>query len=107
MTILLQQTSAHRGYAIIDDRRGGGRTVTLAAAVTVAERRHGLAESAVRLRRLVLDAPLLLPIQGAAGVPLAFTIQDIANGLPAGGAAVACQVAGRVDGVFVAAGPIA
>ena len=64
-------------------------------------------KSAAPLRRLVLDAPLLLPIQGAAGVPLAFTIQNIANGLPAGGATVACQVARRVDGVFVTARPIA
>ena len=39
--------------------------------------------------------------------PLAFTILDIANGLTTGGAAVACRVAERARGVFVAAWPIA
>ena len=66
-----------------------------------------MAKSAAPARGLILDGTLLPAIQGAAREPLAFTIQDIANGLPAGGAAVACQVAGRAHGVFVAARPIA
>ena len=56
---------------------------------------------------LVLEGPLLPAIQGAAREPLAFTILDIANGLTTGGAAVACRVAERAHGGFVAAWPIA
>ena len=55
---------------------------------------------------LILNDPLLLPIQGAASEPLAFPVQDIAKCLPAGGAAVARGVAGRAHGVLVAARPI-
>jgi hypothetical protein len=64
-------------------------------------------QSAAPSRRLVFDGALALSIQGAAAVPLAFTIQDVANGLMAGGGAVTCPVAGRPRGVFVAAWPIA
>ena len=55
---------------------------------------------------LILNDPLLLPIQGAASEPLAFPVQDIVKCLPAGGAAVACGVAGRAHGAFVAAWPV-
>ena len=64
-------------------------------------------QKAAPLGGLVLDGALLPPVQGAARKPLAFTVLDIANGLPTGGAAVACGVAGRVRGVFVAAWPLA
>ena len=64
-----------------------------------------MAKSVAPARGFILDVTLVLAIQSAAREPLAFTIQDIANGLPAGTAAVACQVAGRVHGVFVAARP--
>ena len=67
-----------------------------------------LPKGAAPMRRgLVLDGALLTAIQGAARKPLAFPILDIANGLIAGGAAIACGVAGRARGVFVAAGSIA
>jgi hypothetical protein len=42
---------------------------------------------------LVFDVPLLAAIRSAARTPLTFTIQDIANRLPAGGATEACRVA--------------
>ena len=42
---------------------------------------------------LVFDVPLLATIRSAARTPLTFTIQDIANRLPAGGAPEACRVA--------------
>ncbi len=45
------------------------------------------------VRGLVLDAPFLPAIQGAASKPLAFTVLDIANRLTAGGATIARQVA--------------
>jgi hypothetical protein len=41
----------------------------------------------------VFNRPLRPAIQGAARVPLTFTIQDIANRLPAGGATEARRVA--------------
>ena len=52
-------------------------------------------QSAASARGLVLDGSLLPASQSAARAPLAFTIQDIPNGLTAGGAAVACRVAER------------
>ncbi len=66
-----------------------------------------LAKQAAPLRGPILYVPLLAAIRSAARKPLAFTIQDIANSLPAGGAAVACQDARRAHGVFVAARPFA
>ena len=102
----LQQTTAHDGYAIIDDRRRWGERLPWR---WPRRRRVGdvaLEQNAVPCG-LVLDGPLLPPLQGAAREPFAFTIQDNPNGLTAGRAAVACQVAARASGVFVAARPIA
>jgi hypothetical protein len=42
---------------------------------------------------LVFDGSLVPAIQGAAREPFTFAVQDIANGLTAGGAAVASEVA--------------
>jgi len=58
-------------------------------------------------RGLVLDAPLLTAIQGAASEPLGFTVLDIANRLTAGGTTVACGVAECGHGRLMAARPIA
>jgi hypothetical protein len=66
-----------------------------------------LGQGSVAARGLVFNVPLLLAIQGAARMPLAFPVTDIANGLTAGGAAIASRVAERDHGVFVAAWPIA
>jgi hypothetical protein len=67
-----------------------------------------LPKSAAPARRgLVLYGALLTAIQGTARKPLAFPILDIANGLTAGETAIACGIAGRARGVFVAAGSIA
>jgi hypothetical protein len=63
--------------------------------------------AALARRRLVLYRALLTAIQGAASKPLAFPILDIANGLIASRAAIACGVAGRARGMFMAAGSIA
>jgi hypothetical protein len=54
----------------------------------------------------VLYGPLRPTSQSAARATRAFTIKDIANGLPTDGATVACRVAARASGVFVAARPI-
>jgi hypothetical protein len=64
-------------------------------------------QGAAPSRGLILDGALLPPIPGAAGKPLAFPVLDIANGLPAGRAAVAGGVAWRAHGVLMAARPIA
>ena len=105
MPKLNQPPGAH---AIIDDRRSLGGVVTPEVPATVTSRRTWrLPQSAAPACGLVLDGPLLPAIQGAAREPLAFTVQDIANGLTAGGAAVACRVAERGHGGFVAAWPIA
>jgi hypothetical protein len=56
---------------------------------------------------LIPAGPLLPAIQGAARSPLTFTIQDIANGLTAGGATEASPIAEGNRRGFVAAGPIA
>ena len=66
-----------------------------------------LAGGAAAACGLVLDGALLPPIQGAAGEPLAFPVQDIADGLPARGSAVAGGVAGRAHGMLMAARSIA
>jgi hypothetical protein len=55
----------------------------------------------------VLEEPLFAAIQGAARKPFTFTIPDIANSLPTGVAAVACGIADRDHGRFIAAWPIA
>lgn len=55
---------------------------------------------------LVLIGPLLLTVQGAAGEPLAFAIEDIAQCLPAARSAVAGRVARRVRGGVVTAGAV-
>ena len=85
-------------HAIIDDRRGLENVFS----PEVAERRRvgdaALSQSAAPACGLVLDGPLLPAIRGAAREPFAFTVLDIANGLTAGGAAVACRVAGRAAG---------
>ena len=57
-------------------------------------------------RGLVFDGPFHAAVQGIAGKPLAFSIQYIANGLTAGGAAVACRITGRCHRGFIAARPI-
>jgi hypothetical protein len=66
-----------------------------------------LVKNAAPPRGFILNGSFLLAIRSAAREPLAFTIQDIANGLPTGEAAVACQFAERTHGVFVAARPFA
>jgi hypothetical protein len=66
-----------------------------------------MAKSVAPARGFILDVTLVPAIRSAARKPLAFTIQDITNSLPAGGAAVACQDARRAHGVFVAARPFA
>jgi hypothetical protein len=52
-----------------------------------------LTQRSVAACGLVLDLPLLATIRSAARTPLTFTIQDIANRLPAGAATEACRVA--------------
>ena len=66
-----------------------------------------LRQGSVAARGLVFNGPLLLAIQGAARMPLAFPVLDVVNRLPAGGAAVTSRVAERDHGVFVAARSIA
>ena len=91
---LPQQTSAQGGTAIIDDRRSLGGIVTLEVAGAVLAQGCGFGEARGAAARIHTLCPLVPAIRSAARKPLAFTIQDIANSLPAGGAAVACQVAG-------------
>jgi hypothetical protein len=52
-----------------------------------------LGQGSVAACGLVFDLPLLATVRSAARTPLTFTIQDIANRLPAGGATEACRVA--------------
>lgn len=59
------------------------------------------------LGREIFDGALLPSVQGASGSPLAFPIEGVAYGLPAGARAIASLVADRVGGVLVAARPIA
>jgi hypothetical protein len=61
-----------------------------------------LAPGPLPARGPVLVGAFAAAIQGVARAPLAFTIQDIANCLTAGGAAVACWVADRVQRRFMA-----
>ena len=49
-------------------------------------------------RGLVLIGPFLAAIQGASREPLAFTVQDIANRLTAGGAAKRAGLRSEVTG---------
>ena len=97
-----------RSHAIIDDRRSLEESSLAEVPATVLGGGDAaLAQRSAPACGLVLDGPLLAAIQGAAREPLAFPILDIANGLTAGGAAVACRVAERAHGGFVAARPIA
>ena len=66
-----------------------------------------MSKGAAALGRLILDGSLLPAVQGSAGSPLAFPIQGIAHGLPAGGTAVAAWLRIEVAGCLVAARPIA
>src|SRR5271169_864924 len=89
---LPQQTSAQGGTAIIDDRRTLGESLPWRWPGRCWRRDVALAKSAAPLRGFILYGPLLPAGRSAATEPLAFTIQDIANGLVAGAAAEACQV---------------
>ena len=46
-------------------------------------------------------------LESATALPLAFTIEHPANGLAAGGAAVACLATARLQGWFMTPGPVA
>ena len=101
-----QAKKAARCHAIIDDRRIGE-----ASSYRGCPRRYiggggRLTQGSVLACGPVFNAPLLPAVQGAAREPLTFTIQDIANGLTTGGAAIASRVARRGYGGFVAAWPI-
>ena len=79
---------------------GGGRG-DVALAVS------GCCPAPPRAGGLVLLLACAAALESAAAQPLAFTIQHPANGLTAGGAAVACLVAARLQGRFMAPRPVA
>jgi len=82
-----------RGDAIRDDRRAGEAWSWRGRPRWPIGGGGLLPQEAVAACGLVFDGPLLTAVQGAAQTPLALTIPDIANGLTAGGAAIACRIA--------------
>src|SRR5271165_2771893 len=85
-----------RPQSITDDRRGSRASSQGRQPGGRRARRIALAPGPLPAGGPVLVGAFAAAMQGAARPPLAFTIQDIANGLTAGGAAVARRVADRV-----------